>query len=113
MKILKENNYKSLKVFLERRMFKIFLLGCISGFPWVIIGSSLSLWLKEAGLSRNAVGWAGLIFAVYAINYLWAPLIDKLKIPYLSKKLAIENHGFFNAIVYWYCFIDLVFFKSK
>ena len=34
MKILK-NNYTSLKVFLERRMFKIFLLGCISGFPWV------------------------------------------------------------------------------
>ena len=95
MKILKENNYKSLKVFLERRMFKIFLLGCISGFPWVIIGSSLSLWLKEAGLSRSAVGWAGLIFAVYAINYLWAPLIDKLKIPYLSNKIGHRKSWIF------------------
>ena len=95
MKILKENNYKSLKVFFERRMFKIFLLGCISGFPWVIIGSSLSLWLKEAGLSRSAVGWAGLIFAVYAINYLWAPLIDKLKIPYLSNKIGHRKSWIF------------------
>ena len=48
-------------------MHRIFLLGVISGFPWVLIGSSLSLWLKEDGLSRSAVGWAGLIFAVYVL----------------------------------------------
>ena len=70
------------------RMLKILLLGAISGFPWVIIGSSLSLWLKEEGLSRSTIGWAGLIFAVYAFNYLWAPLIDKLRIPYLTKKFG-------------------------
>ena len=51
-------------------MLRILLLGAISGFPWVIIGSSLSLWLKEDGLSRSTIGWAGLIFAVYAFNYL-------------------------------------------
>ena len=39
---------------------------------WVLIGSSLSLWLKEEGLSRSTIGWAGAIFAVYAINYFWA-----------------------------------------
>jgi PAT family beta-lactamase induction signal transducer AmpG len=64
------------------------LLGAISGFPWVLIGSSLSLWLKEDGLSRSTIGWAGLIFGVYAFNYLWAPLIDRLQIPYLTKKLG-------------------------
>ena len=57
-------------------MFKILLLGSIS--IWVI-GSSLSLWLKEDGLSRSTIGWAGLIFAVYAFNYLWAPIIDRGK----------------------------------
>ena len=69
-------------------MIKILLLGAISGFPWVLIGSSLSLWLKEDGLSRSTVGWAGLIFAVYAFNYLWAPLIDRIQIPYLTKKIG-------------------------
>jgi len=69
-------------------MFRILLLGAISGFPWVLIGSSLSLWLKEEGLSRSTIGWAGLIFAVYAFNYLWAPLVDRLRIPYLTKKLG-------------------------
>ncbi len=75
-------------VYFEKRMLKILLLGAISGFPWVLIGSSLSLWLKEDGLSRSTVGWAGLIFAVYAFNYLWAPLIDRIQIPYLTKKIG-------------------------
>ena len=74
--------------YFDYRMLKILLLGAISGFPWVLIGSSLSLWLKEEGLSRSTIGWAGLIFAVYAFNYLWAPLIDRLKIPYLTTKLG-------------------------
>ena len=47
--------------YFERRMARILLLGMISGFPWVLIASSLSLWLKEEGLSRSAIGWAGLI----------------------------------------------------
>ncbi len=96
MNIFKKNDYNSLKIFFERRMLKIFLLGCISGFPWVIIGSSLSLWLKEDGLSRTTVGWAGLIFAVYAINYLWAPLVDKLKIPFLTKKIGHRKSWIFS-----------------
>ena len=74
--------------YLERRMGRIFLLGIISGFPWVLIGSSLSLWLQEDGLSRTAIGWAGLIFGVYAFNFLWAPLIDRIRIPWLSPRLG-------------------------
>ncbi len=75
-------------VYFDRRMIKILLLGAISGFPWVIIGSSLSLWLQEDGLSRSTIGWAGLIFAVYAFNYLWAPIIDRVRIPWLTNKIG-------------------------
>ncbi len=74
-----------LSSYYDRRMWRILLLGAMSGFPWVLIGSALSLWLKEDGLSRSAVGWAGLIFSVYAINFLWAPLIDHIRIPVLTK----------------------------
>ena len=77
-----------LSVYLERRMVRILLLGIISGFPWVLIGSSLSLWLKEDGLSRSTIGWAGLIFGVYAINFLWAPLIDRIRVPWLTPRLG-------------------------
>ena len=88
IEIKKQSLSETFAVYLDRRMFRILLLGAISGFPWVLIGSSLSLWLKEEGLSRSTIGWAGLIFAVYAFNYLWAPLIDRLQIPYLTKKVG-------------------------
>ncbi len=89
MEIVKKQTLsESFSVYFDRRMIRILLLGIISGFPWVLIGSSLSLWLKEDGLSRSAIGWAGLIFAVYAFNYLWAPIIDRIRIPWLTKKIG-------------------------
>jgi PAT family beta-lactamase induction signal transducer AmpG len=88
IEIKKQSLSETFSIYLDKRMLKILLLGSISGFPWVLIGSSLSLWLKEDGLSRSTVGWAGLIFAVYAFNYLWAPLIDRIQIPYLTKKIG-------------------------
>ena len=83
-----QNFAQSLSVYFERRMARILLLGIISGFPWVLIGSSLSLWLKEDGLSRSTIGWAGLIFGVYAFNFLWAPLVDRIRIPWLTGRLG-------------------------
>ena len=84
----KQTLSETFSVYFEKRMARILLLGIISGFPWVLIGSSLSLWLKEDGLSRSAIGWAGLIFAVYAFNYLWAPIIDRIRIPWLTNKIG-------------------------
>ncbi len=84
----KQGWLQSVLIYKDLRMLKILLLGAISGFPWVLIASSLSLWLKEEGLSRSTIGWAGLIFGVYAFNYLWAPLIDRIQIPFITKKLG-------------------------
>ena len=86
--IKKQSWLDSFSVYKDIRMLRILLLGSISGFPWVLIASSLSLWLKEEGLSRSTIGWAGLIFGVYAFNYLWAPIIDRIQIPILTKKLG-------------------------
>jgi len=89
MEIVKKQTLsETFSIYFDRRMIRILLLGIISGFPWVLIGSSLSLWLKEDGLSRSTIGWAGLIFGVYAINYLWAPLIDRIRIPWLTNKIG-------------------------
>jgi len=89
MEIVKKQTLsETFSVYLDRRMVRIVLLGIISGFPWVLIGSSLTLWLKEDGFSRSAIGWAGLIFAVYAFNFLWAPVIDRIRIPWLTNKIG-------------------------
>ena len=88
IEIKKQSLSETFSIYFDKRMLKILLLGSISGFPWVLIGSSLSLWLKEDGLSRSTIGWAGLIFGVYAFNYLWAPLVDRIQIPFLTKKIG-------------------------
>ncbi|EEY98801.1 AmpG permease [Vibrio sp. RC586] len=71
------------------------MLGCASGFPWVLIGSNMTGWLKDAGLSRAAIGYFGSIFTVYAINFLWAPLVDRVKLPILHSMLGQRRSWIF------------------
>lgn len=80
-----KNTFQS---YLDKRLLWVFMLGCSSGFPWVLIGSNMSGWLKDAGLTRAAIGYFGSVFAVYAINFLWAPLVDRVKLPILGKALG-------------------------
>ena len=75
---------RALSVYRDMRMLKILLLGFISGFPWLLIGSMLSLWLKEEGLSRSSIGLFGLAFSVYAVNALWAPAVDGVRLLFFS-----------------------------
>jgi len=84
-----------IKDYLDRRLLWVFLMGCASGFPWVLIGSNMSGWLKDAGLTRAAIGYFGSVFAVYAFNFLWAPLVDRVKIPLLTNKLGQRRSWIF------------------
>jgi PAT family beta-lactamase induction signal transducer AmpG len=80
---------------MDKRLLWVFLMGCSSGFPWVLIGSNMSGWLTDAGLNRSAIGYFGSIFAVYAINFLWAPLIDRVKLPLLHNALGQRKSWIF------------------
>jgi len=80
--------FEELRSYLDRRISRIMLIGFISGFPWVITGAVLTLWLRDYGLTRTAVGFAGAITSVYAINFFWAPFVDRLSIPYLATRLG-------------------------
>lgn len=72
----------------DKRFLAIFLFGFCSGFPWVLHGSVLTLWMQQSGLSRSMIGYVGAIATVYAINWTWAPLVDRLRIPYLHERLG-------------------------
>ena len=106
----KQTLSETFSVYFDKRMIRILLLGIISGFPWVLIGSSLSLWLKEDGLSRSTIGWAGLIFGVYAINYLWAPIIDRIRIPWLTNKIG-HRRGWI-VTMHFIILVSLVFWST-
>jgi len=78
----------TLKSFLNPRVLTMLFLGFSAGVPILLIFSSLSLWLREAGVERSAVtffSWAAL---GYSFKFVWAPLVDKLPLPILTKLLG-------------------------
>ncbi|MEQ8956004.1 MAG: MFS transporter, partial [Gammaproteobacteria bacterium] len=72
----------------DRRYLSILLFGFCSGFPWVLHGTVLTLWLQESGFSRSTIGFIGAITVVYAFNWTWAPFVDRLRLPYLFERLG-------------------------
>jgi PAT family beta-lactamase induction signal transducer AmpG len=73
---------------LDRRVLAMLFLGFSAGVPLLLIFSSLSLWLREAGIERQAVtffSWAAL---GYSFKFIWAPLIDRLPLPWLTRRLG-------------------------
>ncbi|MCL9773172.1 AmpG family muropeptide MFS transporter [Vibrio methylphosphonaticus] len=85
----------TIRSYWDKRLLWVFMLGCSSGFPWVLIGSNMSGWLKDAGLTRTAIGYFGSVFAVYAINFLWAPLVDRVRLPLLYRTLGQRRSWIF------------------
>jgi len=74
--------------FLHPRVVTMFFFGFSAGLPLLLIFSSLSLWLREAGVQRSDVtffSWAAL---GYSFKFVWAPLVDRLPLFYLSKKFG-------------------------
>ena len=74
----------------DRRLGAIFVLGMASGFPWVLIGSAMSAWLEELGISRSAIGFLGGVGIAYALNFLWAPFLDRYR-PWLFGRLGLRR----------------------
>ncbi|AAV82699.1 MFS transporter [Idiomarina loihiensis] len=95
MALTKPTFWQDLKVYKQPRVLVIFVLGLASGFPWVMIGSALSAWLQEVGLTRSVIGYFGAVFGAYSINFLWAPIIDNLKIPILTRWLGQRRSWIF------------------
>ncbi|MEP1385528.1 MAG: MFS transporter [Paraglaciecola sp.] len=77
---------ETLRCYKDRRLLTIFLFGIASGFPWVMISSVMSAWLKDEGLSRSSIGLFGSIFLAYSINFLWSPLLDRIRLPWLGQR---------------------------
>lgn len=94
--------------FLDRRALIMLFLGFSAGIPILLIFSSLSLWLGEAGISKSAVtffSWAAL---GYSFKFVWAPLIDELPVPFLTKALGRRRAWLLIAQILIICAICLM-----
>jgi len=105
---------ETLSYFKDKRLLTIFCFGIASGFPWVLIGSAMTGWLKDEGLSRSSIGLFGLIFAAYSINFLWSPLADRVKIPLLTAKLGLRRSWIFiTQLIIVICALNLSTFDAQ
>ncbi len=75
---------QAMKIYADRRMMSMVGLGFSSGFPLVLVSSTLNLWLKDTGLSYALIGLFSLVRTPYSFKWAWSPLIDRIKIPILG-----------------------------
>lgn len=89
MKKLQNNN--SHKIQNENKInFIIIVFGFISGFSLLTTGNTLNFWLTKELVNKETIGLFSLIAIPYSINFLWAPIFDRAKIPYLHNKLGMR-----------------------
>lgn len=62
----------------------LLLLGFAAGLPYMLVFSTLSVWLREAGVARETIGYASLIGLAYAFKWVWSPLLDQWRLPGLG-----------------------------
>ena len=72
----------------QPRILSMLLLGFSAGLPLLLIFSTLSLWLREAGVERSAVTYFSWAALGYSFKFVWAPLVDKLPLPLLHRWLG-------------------------
>ena len=98
--------------FFHPRVITMLFFGFCAGLPILLIFSSLSLWLREAGVQRSAVtffSWAAL---GYSFKFVWAPLVDQVPIPWLTRRLGRRRSWILTAqagivgAVLWMAFTD-------
>jgi len=76
---------ESCKIYLEKRVAILFFLGFSAGLPILLVFSTLSFWLREAGVSRASIGFFSWVALAYAFKWIWSPFVDRLSIPLLTK----------------------------
>src|SRR5262252_8425201 len=74
----------SLAVYLQPRVLIVMFLGFSSGLPLALSGSTLLVWMREAGVDLGTIGLFALVGTPYTLKFLWAPLVDALHVPFFT-----------------------------
>ena len=76
------------KVYTEAATLRMLLLGFSAGLPLLLVFGTLSFWLREAGIDRTTIGYLSWVGLAYGFKWVWAPLVDRLPIPVLTRLLG-------------------------
>ena len=76
------------RVYLEPASLRMLALGFSAGLPLLLVFGTLSFWLREAGIDRTTIGYLSWVGLAYGFKWVWAPLVDRLPIPFLTRALG-------------------------
>ena len=79
---------QSLKVYLEPASLRMLSLGFSAGLPLLLVFGTLSFWLREAGINRTTIGYLSWVGLAYGFKWVWAPLVDRMPLPGLTRALG-------------------------
>ncbi|MBN9599065.1 MAG: MFS transporter [Afipia sp.] len=75
-------------IYLRPRVLIVMFLGFSSGLPLALSGSTLLVWMREAGVDLGTIGLFALVGTPYTLKFIWAPLVDALHVPVLTRLLG-------------------------
>ncbi len=79
---------EALKIYRQPRVLAMLFLGFSAGLPFLLVFSTLTAWLTEAGVTRTTIGFFSWIGITYSIKFFWAPVVDQVKLPWLHRLLG-------------------------
>jgi PAT family beta-lactamase induction signal transducer AmpG len=78
----------ALSIYTQPRVLGMIFLGFSAGLPFLLVFSTLSAWLSDAGISRSIIGFFSWVGVTYSVKVFWAPVIDRLPLPFLTRLLG-------------------------
>lgn len=75
---------EALSVYKEKKVLAMLFLGFSAGLPLLLVFGTLSYWLRKEGIDRTTIGFISWVALLYGFKFVWAPFVDRLKIPLLG-----------------------------
>ncbi|MEQ8508034.1 MAG: AmpG family muropeptide MFS transporter [Rhodospirillaceae bacterium] len=94
------------RVYFQRRLIVIFLLGFSAGLPFLLMFGTLTAWLSEAGVDKTSIGLFVLTGTAFTLKFLWAPLVDRLPLPFVTRLFGQRRSWLFLAQLV--CVVSLI-----
>ena len=79
---------KTFAVYRQRNVVSMLFLGFSSGLPFLLVFSTLSVWLRQAGIERSTIGMLAWVGFAYSFKFVWSPVVDRMRLPILHRLLG-------------------------
>jgi PAT family beta-lactamase induction signal transducer AmpG len=84
-------------IYAQPRVLSMIFLGFSAGLPFLLVFSTLSAWLRDEGIDRSLIGFFSWVGVTYSIKVFWAPVIDRLSLPFFCRVLGKRRSWMFLA----------------